>query len=184
MHVEDTAAWVLRLQAGDETAFEQIYAAYAPQAVRTAALITGDAHLAQDIAQESFVLCMLNIGKLKDAARFRPWFFRILTRCAWQMRKKRASICTPDGEEDLRLIPSFDIYPSDRRARYEALYRALNRLGEKQRTAVILYYFNDFSLREIARICAAPQASIKTRLFAARRRLKQLLQEGELNHEE
>ena len=183
MREEETAAWVLRLQDGDEAAFDEIYAAYANTAVRAAALITGDVHLAQDITQESFITCMLNIGSLKNAARFKPWFFRILTRMSWQMIKRKGKAEPLDDAAMHTLPPTIDLYPSDRRAQYAPLYRALCQLSVKQRTAVVLYYFNDFSIREIAQVCAVPEASVKTRLFAARRRLKYLLQEGENSHE-
>lgn len=181
MQEENITAWAAQLQAGNDAAFDEIYAAYAHSAVRTAALISGDAHLAQDIAQEAFVLCALHIGSLKDTARFKPWFFRILTRCAWRMMRRRE---TPMDEIARReLPPALDSYPSDHHAQYAPLYRALDQLGTKQRTTVILYYFNDFSIREIAQVCAVPEATVKTRLFSARRRLEKMLRKGERSHE-
>ena len=58
---------VRRLQAGDESAFDELFALYQKQAVRTAALITGDAALAEDVAQETFVLCLLHIQELRES---------------------------------------------------------------------------------------------------------------------
>ena len=52
---------VRRLQAGDEGAFDELFALYQKQAVRTATLITGDASLAEDVTQEAFVLCLFLI---------------------------------------------------------------------------------------------------------------------------
>ena len=68
-------ALVRRMQDGDESAFDELFAIYQKQAVRTAALITGDASLAEDVAQETFVLCLLHIRELREPSRFRPWFF-------------------------------------------------------------------------------------------------------------
>lgn len=174
MDMEDTAALVRRMQAGDTAAFDELFAAYRKTAVRTAALISGDAVLAEDIAQEAFILCLLRIDTLKEPLRFRPWFYRILTRCAWRAGKKRPQA---DWNEELEksLPPTVDVYPSE----YADVYVALNRLSRKQRTAVILHYFSDLSLREIGLATAVPEATVKTRLYAARRRLERILKEEE-----
>ena len=165
---------VRRLQAGDEGAFDELFALYQKQAVRTAALITGDVAQAEDVAQETFVLCLLHINDLREPSRFRPWFFRTLTRSAWKvMQNKLLAI-------DLRNLPEMaaetEPYPSEKAAAYEKLYRALDGLGRKQRTTVILYYFNDLSIKEIAEATGTLESTVKTRLFAARRRLKQVLE--------
>lgn len=73
MRTEETAVLVRRMQLGDETAFDGLFAAYQQEAVRTAALITGDHSLAEDIAQETFVQCLLHIRDLQEAERFRSW---------------------------------------------------------------------------------------------------------------
>ena len=166
--------WVRRLQAGDESAFDDLFAVYQKQAVRTAALITGDAALAEDVAQEAFVICLLHIKELREASRFRPWFFRTLTRCAWKAMEHK--LPTVDWSEALEKISAMDTYPSEREAIYAKLYQALDGLGRKQRTTIILYYFNDFSIKEIAEVTGSLEATVKTRLFAARRRLKRALE--------
>lgn len=180
-------ALVRRLQTGDEGAFDELFALYQKQAVRTAALITGDAALAEDVAQEAFVLCLLHIKELREPSRFRPWFFRTLTRCAWKgMGEKLPAVDWSEALEQV-LPAAADIYPSETEAAYETLYQALEGLGRKQRTTVILYYFNDLSIKEIAQATGTLEGTVKTRLFAARRRLKRALeaeqQKGEVIYE-
>lgn len=179
MQTDETAALVKRMQAGDASAFEDLYAAYGKTAVRTAALISGDPSLAEDIAQEAFTLCLLNITKLNNAQAFRSWFYRILIRCAWKLCSTRKRTAKWNEAAAERLPSEPDAYPSDHAAQYEPLYRALDSLGHRQRTAVILYYFNELSIREIARATASPEATVRTRLFAARRRLRQMLEREE-----
>lgn len=188
MHTEEVATWVKRLQSGEDAAFDLIFAAYQRQAVRTAALITGDASLAEDVAQEAFVNCLLYIRELREPSRFRPWFFRILTRCAWKATQD--NISAVDWSEALeQVLPSAaDTYPSEKAAVYEKLYQALDGLSRKQRTTVVLYYFNDLSIKEIAEVTGSLEGTVKTRLFAARKRLKQALetagpQKGEVVYE-
>ena len=170
---------VRRLQEGDESAFDELFAIYQKQAVRTAALITGDVSLAEDVAQETFVLCLLHIKELREPSRFRSWFFRTLTRCAWKVMGEKIP-AVDWGEVLENVLPSAaDIYPSETEAAYEMLYRALDSLGRKQRTTVILYYFNDLSIKEIAEVTGSLEGTVKTRLFAARRRLKRMLEAGD-----
>ncbi len=183
MHTEEMAVWVRRMQKGDESAFDSLFAAYQKQAVRTAALITGDASLAEDVAQETFVTCLLHITELKEPEYFRSWFFRILTRCAWKASEKKSETVSVDWCEALERTapPAFDSYPSEQKAGYESLYQALNGLGRKQRTTIILYYFNDFSIREIAEATSSLETTVKTRLFAAKRRLRRALEAPEVS---
>jgi RNA polymerase sigma-70 factor (ECF subfamily) len=168
---------VRRLQAGDEGAFDELFALYQKQAVRTAALITGDVALAEDVAQETFVQCLLHIRELRKPSCFRPWFYRILTRCAWKAMKEKLPAVDWDNIPELEAAA--DAYPSEKASAYEKLYRALDGLGRKQRTTVILYYFNDLSIKEIAEATGTLESTVKTRLFAARRRLKQVLEAEE-----
>lgn len=70
MQTEAIAALVERMQAGDTAAFDEIFAAYSKTAVRTAALISGEKTLAEDIAQEAFVLCIIHIDELKNPLAF------------------------------------------------------------------------------------------------------------------
>ena len=174
--MSDTAEWILRLQAGDAAAFEEIFAAYRDPAVRTAYLICGDRSLAEDIAQEAFVRCLLHIHGLKNPSCFRTWFYRILTRCAWEMMQKCRRICQWSEAAESSLPPVRDDYPSDRGCD-AALISAINRLGVRQKTALVLHYFSGLSVKEIARATSSPEATVKTRLFAARQRLKKTLKE-------
>ena len=176
MQTEEIAALVRRMQAGDTAAFNEIFAAYGKTAVRTAALISGDSNLAEDIAQEAFVLCLIHIGELKNPLAFRSWFFRILTRCAWKLSDRRMR---ETEWNDQALPPCPDCYPSDKSVHSEELCSALKQLGVKQRMAVVLYYFNELSIREIAQVTASREATVKTRLFAARQRLKRALERRE-----
>ncbi|MCI5680327.1 MAG: RNA polymerase sigma factor [Bacteroidales bacterium] len=176
LDINETAAWVKRLQTGDDSAFDALFAAYQKQAVRTAALITGETSLAEDVAQEAFVSCLLHIKDLKEPTRFKPWFFRILTRCAWKAMEQKIP-AVDWGEALEKVMPSApDTYPSEKEAVYERLYQALDGLGKKQRTTIILYYFNDLSIREIAEATSSLEGTVKTRLFAAKRRLKRVLE--------
>lgn len=180
MTIEETAALVRQMQAGNTDAFDEIFAAYEQKAVRTAALICGEVPLAEDIAQEAFVTCLLQIEKLQNPYCFSSWFFKTLIRCAWKQTKKKQKLMPAEeilAEGAQGLPPVFDSYPSEQQAMYEKLYAAIDSLGQKQRTTLILYYFNDFSIKEIAQITSSLEATVKSRLFAAKSRLRKALAE-------
>ncbi len=178
MTTEETASLVIRLQSNDNSAFNPLFDAYRLKAVRTAAFISGDYALAEDITQEAFVKCLLNIKSLREPEKFKPWFFRLLTRCAWRAMDKKNRLIPSDEifEIDKTSQDSvFDCYPSEQLAQYANLYNAIKALGKKQRTTIILYYFNEFSIKEIAMATSSLEATVKSRLHMAKKSLKKSL---------
>lgn len=177
---EEVALLVTKLQNGDESAFDTLFTVYKNTAVRTAALITGDFSLAEDIVQDTFVKCLTSINTLKDPYKFYPWLLKILTHFSWKASKKKSSLVLKDeiyeDFEDIKLQTK-DSYPSDRIAEYSYLYEAVYSLNTKQRTTLILYYFNDLSIKEIAKITNSLEATVKSRLHAAKKSLKKSLNE-------
>lgn len=100
MTKEETTRLVLRLRDGDRTAFAPLFEAIAPQALRTACFLTGDKATAEDALQDTFVSCLNNLHKLREAEKFRPWFYRALTRrCTYLLRAR-----IPGLEEGADLI--------------------------------------------------------------------------------
>ena len=141
---------VRRMQQGDMQAFDTLYERYKDDAYRLACLITGSRTDGEDLAQEAFVACAQSIGSLRDGAKFRPWLLRTLSRAAWKYcRKARRE--TPVSE-------FFD---------------------ENRRVTVVLYYFDDRSVKEIAQATGVTEGTVKSRLFSARRHLRQALTAGE-----
>lgn len=167
---------VRRLQAGDAAAFETLYERYQNLIVRTAALITGSRQEGEDLAQECFIRCWQQIKTLRDPARLKSWMLTILTRDAWRAGKRRQRE-TPveefwEGEPGPSSLDAVLRQESDRR-----LYQAIRALPDKQRAIVILYYFDDLPVREIARVTGSLEGTVKSRLFNARRALRAALGE-------
>jgi len=162
---------VRRFQAGDETAFTALYEFYKNPALRSAYLITGNYCDSENVLQETFLKCYQNLPRLKEPASFKAWFYRILTRTAWEYCYKRDKE-TPAAElpEALAGRPA-DTALDDRLAAAEtqaALLAAVDKLPLKQKTVVILYYYNELSVQEIARVTGSLAGTVKSRLFTAR----------------
>ena len=169
---------VRRMQQGDMQAFDTLYERYRDDEYRLACLITGSRTDGEDLAQEAFVACAQSIGSLKDGSKFRPWLLRTLSRAAWKYcRKARRE--TPvseffEGETGESALSA--VLRTDEQRR---LYAALDTLDEKRRVTVVLYYFDDRSVKEIAQATGVTEGTVKSRLFSARRHLRQALTDRE-----
>ena len=175
--MEEVEILVRRMQAGDHDAFDQIFGLYQNRLLRTAWLISGNRADSEDIVQETFVKCYCNCGKLKDPAVFSTWLYQILTRTAWRYGRKRNRE-TPVEQffQDLGQAPEDSpLEQVLRREVREDLYRSILKLDQKQRTVVILYYFNELSTREISRVAGCLEGTVKSRLYAARKALEKSL---------
>lgn len=165
------------IQQGNNNAFDQLFDKYKNEAVRTAYLITGRNSICEDIAQEAFIKCYKHIRELKNPNGFRAWFFRILTRTAWKYgRSASREIPTEDMTERIEESGSNlagDPYLSVEENRL--LYSEINRLEPKQKTVIVLYYFNGLSTKEIAKASGCLEGTVKSRLFSARKKLKSKL---------
>mgnify|MGYP001076186458 CR=1 FL=1 len=116
------------------------------------ALCCGDAALADDIAQESYISAYLMLDDLRDPSRFAAWLHRI----------------------------AYNNYISHRRsarpsAALEPLYSALAQLSDKERNAILLHYLEGYSVRETADITGDSADAVKQQLSRGRHHLKHLL---------
>lgn len=176
----DELELVRQLQTGSRTAFDQIYEQYHVQAYRTAVFLTGNRTDAEDVVQETFVQVYLHAGELKEPTGFKSWFYRILTRLAWKCgRKERRELPDEDIAAHISRADEGDglSYLLGKEER-ERIRRAVEKLDDKHRSIVILYYFNDFSTGEIARITGCFEGTVKSRLHAARKKLEKSLMEA------
>lgn len=172
---------VERCWAGDIEAFTALVEKYNAMAVRTAYLLTGCRDNAEDMAQEAFIQCFYSLGKLKDAGRFKSWFYKILVRTSWKMAKKQRSKFSGS-------VSSFEISGeiSDGRdftedvefkQMYDAVYKAIEELSKPLKAAAVLFYFGGFSVRETAEILGCREGTVKSRLFKVRRMVEDKLRE-------
>ena len=172
---------VRNMKLGDEEAFSWLFRRYQTKAFRAAWLITGNFDDSEDIVQETFIKCYTSRKKLKEERAFEGWLFQILTRTAWHHMKKKGRE-RPEEQlfgEDLRDCRSNPLDKTVEKEGREKLYQAIRNLDMKQRTAVVLYYFNSFSTKEIADAMGCLEGTVKSRLYTARKNLKTALEKQE-----
>jgi RNA polymerase sigma-70 factor (ECF subfamily) len=144
---------------------------------RYAYRLSGTSADADDLTQEAFCKAQLNLGQLQDPCRAKAWLFCILRNVYLQKaraEKKRRYVSLTDLNE-VPERPSGPLLPIDP----ERLQEALNELPESFRTPVILYYFEDFSYRDIAQQMDLPLGTVMSRLARAKAHLRARLTDPE-----
>jgi RNA polymerase sigma factor (sigma-70 family) len=166
---------VLLAQGGSRDAFARLAARWTPKLVTFAARTLGTTEAAKDVVQDTWESAMRGLARLEDPARFRAWLYAIAARkCADAMRGKyrRQNIA---AKAQAMTLESADA-EADSNARLD-LVAALKRLPPEQRVTVSLYFGEEMSVAEIAAITGAPEGTVKSRLFAARKALRERLGE-------
>ncbi len=137
------------------------------------ALCSGDAALADDIAQDALVRAYVSSGSFLGRSKFKTWLFRIAYNCfVDHCRKKTPKKVDPESYEALN-IQSGD--SADGGFRYQQLYQALDRIPEKEKAAIVLFYFEDKSIKEIAVIMDMPIGTVKYNLSMGRNHLREYI---------
>ena len=136
---------------------------------RFLASLCGDAALADDLAQEALVRAYVSSDRF--IGNFKAWLFRIAYNCFLDnLRRVPAPSASMDSPEVLHVA---DGSASDAAFRHEELRRALTRIPEKERTAIVLHYFEDLPVKEIASIMQIPAGTVKYHLSVGRDHLRQ-----------
>jgi len=134
------------------------------------ALCCGDTSLADDVAQEAYVKAYLSCDGLNSQEKFYAWIYRIgYTTFINHKRSQRVNV---DYSEARGLTAT---ETSDSAFRYQDLYQALNNLPDKERTSILLFYLEDYSIKEIADITGFSQDAVKQHLSRGRNHLRGLL---------
>jgi RNA polymerase sigma-70 factor (ECF subfamily) len=134
------------------------------RAYRLAGLLLGDARDAEDAVQEALLRAWTRLGTLSDPAAFRPWFDRVLVNiCRDRLRRRSKVRFVPieAGAGATAADPFRDLL-----ARDEAL-RALDALDADERTVVVLHYWADLPLADVASRTGWPIGTVKSRLHRA-----------------
>lgn len=127
---------------------------------------------ALDIVHDSICKSLTKIDTLKDIGNIKPWIYKIISNCAIDyIRKNKKYVINNDLNLDDSI--SYDTYENI------DLQKALDELPEKYKTIVILRYFEDMKISEIAQVLDENTNTIKTRLYKALNKLKLKLSDDE-----
>lgn len=149
-------------------AFGRLAAAEMSASYQLATRILGNRGDAEEAVDEAILRAWGSFDKLRDRGAFRPWLTRIVVNvCRNDLRHRRVLQIDPIGEDDR---PAADSFAGGELR--DGVAHALECLGPEQRVVVVLRYWNDLAVDEIARLLGVPSGTVKWRLFAANRRMK------------
>ena len=143
--------------------------------------VNNDRHLAEDITQDTFVHILKKIRTLEEPAAFVTWAKQIAYHKCTDYFKKRKEILLDENEdgdtlfdiqeeENAEFIPDCALEKEDLK---RTILNMINELPEEQRSALLLRYFNEIPIKEIAQIQSVTEGTVKSRLNYARKAIKQ-----------
>jgi len=146
-------------------------------------LTAGNHALADDLAQDTFVLAWRNLKSFRQEARFSTWLYRIATNCWLAHARKRHEELLGDRDDG---VADGDGETADGHAASEAdhaagttmrldLERAMATLSDAERAAIVQCYHNDLSHEEAAYVLGCPVGTVKTHVLRGKQKLKRAL---------
>ena len=143
-------------------------------------LTAGNHALADDLAQETFMLAYRNLGSFRQEAKFSTWLYRIATNAYLADARKRKEELLGDRDGDVADDDGSDVSdegsgaPDPARAATLSLdmARAMAVLSDAERAAIVQCYHNDLSHEEAAQVLNCPVGTVKTHILRAKQKLK------------
>ena len=176
---------IQEIRNGQPRRFAVLVDRHRERAMTLAVRIVGKREEAEELVQDSFVRAFRSLDDFRGDSLFGTWFYRILYNVCMTnvMRRRRSEAVRVEssGEDPLDEVssPEVDIHG---RLEDEELRRrigaAIERLPENQRTAVTLFYVQEMTYEEIARVTGAPMGTVKTNLFRGREALRRSVLSG------
>lgn len=166
---------VERFLSGDENAFEMIYSRYHDKVHAIARGILLDSDEASDAVQEIFTLVLRHLRRFDRRSRFSTWLFRVaVNRSIQEARKARHK------HKHVELVEAMETSVPDPPEPDDAkIHVAMEKLSPSDRAILVLFYWEELSLQEIADSLGCNVNAAKTRLYRARERFRVIYEEAE-----
>lgn len=159
---------------GDEDAFTQLITLYKKYLYRTAYLYVKNESDALDIFSETVYKGFIGVHKLKNPFYFKTWITRILINNAVDLLRKSQKVYLTDNIEiyDKKSISDIEDHID--------LYDAIDNMNTKYKSVIILRYFDDLTIENIAEIMRCPVSTVKSYLRRGKQNLGIILKEGQM----
>lgn len=164
-----------RIVAGDKHAFETLYRSYFPRLSRFLGRMTRSAALIEEIINDTMLVVWQKAQRYDGSCKVSTWIFAIAYRKALKGLHLQDDPVESDAEQyeaGGQYAPEYQLNLQQLR---RALAQALELLPVQQRLVMLLAYYHDMGYAEIAEVLDCPVNTVKTRMFHARRKLKDIL---------
>jgi len=178
-HQQDNI-YITKVLEGDRNAFAYLVDKYKTMVYSLALRLVKDREEAEEISQDAFIKAYQSLASFKGKAKFSSWLYRIVYNTAIsKLRKQPAGRVSLDEStiSDTLYVDSkenYDTLSAGERKKY--LEKALDSLDSDEKMFVILYYYEDQDLDEIASIAGLTKTNTKVKLFRARKKMLTVLQ--------
>ena len=173
---------ILRSQHGDKQAYGVLVNKYMKRAYVTALGFVGNHEGALDLSQEAFVRAYKAIGHFDAEKNFFTWFYRILKNLSLNFVRDRSNRARPFSEINETKLRTMRDNAQDTAAlaeqneQRELVWKAINALKANEKEIILLKDFQELSYKEIADILGCPLGTVMSRLYNARKSLKEKLE--------
>ncbi len=171
------------LRAGHrDRAFEALLERYEGKVYRLCCALLRDRTQAEDAAQESIVRVWKSLDSYDGRASLSSWIYAITrNRCLTALERRRAmeSLSDSEIESEIEGLPATESEPAALRSEY--LREMVDLLPERLRRTLLLFYYEDRSIGEVALMLGCPEGTVKTHLYRARAALVEQLKQRGLN---
>lgn len=169
-----------KVLAGDRNAFGILVDRYQDLAYTIAVRLLNDPDEAADIVQESFVKCYEVLETFRGESKFSTWLYRIVYRKSLDRlkaikRKRTEAFEESSGALLLQEDDGNAVQLMMKAERKELVKSAIAQLKPEEQTLILLYYFEESSIKEIAEVLDLGMENVKVRLFRTRKKLHNLL---------
>lgn len=162
---------VKKAKNGDIRAIEELIHMNKVKLYKTARTFLSCEDDINEAIQSTLILLYQNISKLKNENYFATWLIRILiNEC-----KKVYNYKTKNNQKTISIEEYQDV-GTEEKEDYDFVNKALDMLDEKFRTIAVLYYYDEMSVKDIAKVLGMSTGTVKSRLFRAREKLKIILE--------
>ena len=168
---------VQRAQEGYLDAFSELVSRHSASTYRVALRLLGNPHDAEDVAQDALVAAWQGLPRFKAESGFSTWLYRILTRKALDRITRSRYLESVDLLADRADTAKGPLQQAQSAQAADAVTAALTQLPPAQRVVMVLYHFEDLSIREITRITGSTEPAVTGQLYRARRTLTKSLSE-------
>lgn len=168
------------LKQGSEAALEELVTRYHKPIFGYVLRMNGDYHSSHDIVQDIFIKMCRGIRHYQPGLSFRAWLYSVACNTCKDYRKLAYTRKVVPGLAETEHCATGDLTPEEavfRDYERECIISALGRLGDIHRETLILRYYEDLKLEEIAAILGIPTGTVKSRLAKGLANLKQILTE-------
>jgi RNA polymerase sigma-70 factor (ECF subfamily) len=167
---------MLLARGGLDDAFDTLIRRHQRPVLRVALRYLGEAALSADVAQNTFVALLRALPDYRANGQFKAFLYRILlNQCRMARRSERSLQRVIDQASNATLQVAHEVLFREQRRDVE---RALLRLSDKLREVVVLRFGADFNYDEIGETLRIPTGTVKRRLFTAKAKLREMLEEG------